>query len=244
MNPDSRQIIHIGINFVISPLPSINPQSRLKLQQSLIESGLDYSKVEFNEKQIVVVRETPTRLEIKVAATDNPQVGQLLILAPHPKRPLISFVQEAVAVVQAFGATWPAGNRRILSIDTTLRELYETTERHAFQEIWEKLLRQSTDRLSPLGRSVSGGGLRFVMPAQQDQPEPTQIEVKVESYLRNARKVYVETQFKWPQPLPPGTPLEPQSRLEQINDYVRENVIPFITGETGDDKPGTSLARS
>lgn len=232
MNPDSRQIIHIGINFVTSPLPSIDPKSRLKFQQSLIEAGLDYGKVEFNEKQIVVVREDPTRLEIKVAATNNPNVGQLLVLAPHPKRPLISFVQEAEAVVQAFNATWPADNRRIVSTDVTLRELYETTERHAFQEIWTKLLGQPTNKLSPLGRPVSGGGLRFVMPPQQGEGEPVQIEIKIESYLRNARKVYVETQFKWPRALPPGAPLEPQRRLEQANEYVRNEVMAFLAGKT------------
>ena len=243
MNPDSRQIIHIGVNFVISPLPSIDPSSRLQFQQALIEAGIDYSKVEFKDKAIVVVRETPTRLEIKVAATKTPNVGQLLILAPHPKRALISFVQEAEAVVQAFDTTWPADNRRVLSSDTTLRELYETSERHAFREIWERLLGQSTDKLAALGRSVSGGGLRFVMPPEQGQPEPFQIEVKVESYLRNARKIYVETQFRWPQPLPPGSPPDPRSRLEQVNDYVRSNVINFLTG-TGQQKEDTGEKRT
>ncbi|MBS1252137.1 MAG: hypothetical protein MAG451_01173 [Anaerolineales bacterium] len=232
MNPDSRQIIHIGINLVISPLPAMDARSRLQFQQSLIESGIDYGKVEFKEKEMVVVREAPTRLEIKVAATNTPNVGQLLILAPHPKRALISFEQEAEAIVQAFNATWPADNRRIVSTDVTLRELYETTERHAFQEIWEKLLGQPIDRLSAFGRSVSGGGLRFVMPPQQGQGEPVQVEVKIESYLRNARKIYVETQLKWPQPLAPGAPLNPRERLEQANEYLQNNVLAFLAGDT------------
>jgi hypothetical protein len=107
--------------------------------------------------------------------------------------------------------------------------LYETSAEHAFQELWEMRLRQPPDSLAVLGRPVLGGGLRFVMPPQPDDPEPVQIEVKIESFLRDTKKIFVETQFAWPSPMSPGAPF-PVNRLEQVNKYIEESVISFITG--------------
>jgi hypothetical protein len=229
MYPDSRQIIHMGINFLMSPMPVIDMQSNLNFQQSLVIHGIDFTKVEFKEREIVVVREMPARLEVKVAAVGPPSVGQLLILAPHPGRDLTLFTKEAEAVVKAFDSTWPAKTRQIISSDATLRDLYETSAEHAFQELWEMRLRQPPDSLAVLGRPVLGGGLRFVMPPQPDDPEPVQIEVKIESFLRDTKKIFVETQFAWPSPMSPGAPF-PVNRLEQVNKYIEESVISFITG--------------
>ncbi|MFQ5794963.1 MAG: hypothetical protein ACE5JP_07935 [Candidatus Bipolaricaulia bacterium] len=232
MHPDSRQIIYMGINFVMSPMPTIDMQSNLNFQQSLVKQGIDFTKAELKEREIVVVREALARLEIKVAAVSPPSIGQLLIVAP--RRDLTLFAKEAQAIVEAFDSTWPAKNRQVISSDATLRDLYETSAEHAFQELWEMHLGQSRAALSALGRPVLGGGLRFVMPPQPDDSEPVQIEVKIESFLRDTRKIYVETQFKWPQPMPPGTPLDPENRLNQVNDYVKSEVISFIVGGSHD----------
>lgn len=230
MYPDSRQIIHMGINFRISPLPTIDVHSNLGFQQALVHHGIDFSRVAFKEQEIVVARDTPTRLEVKIATVAPPSVGQLLILAPHPGRDLMLFTKEVEAIVGAFQATWPAQDRQIISRDATLRELYETSAEHAFRELWEVRLQQPLDSLAVLGRPVSGGGLRLVMPPQPDDPEPVQIEVKIESFLRDAKKIFVETQFTWPSPMRPGQPFDPADRLAQVDRYIEESVVPFITG--------------
>ncbi|MEW6232659.1 MAG: hypothetical protein AB1566_10155 [Chloroflexota bacterium] len=229
MYPESRVIIHMGINFVVSPVPTIDVQSSLKFQQSLVTRGIEFAKVEFKEREIAVVREAPTRLEIKVAAISPSPVGQLLIVAPDPRRVLTLFNKEAEAIVEAFESTWPAKKRQIISSDATLRDLYEASGEHAFQELWETRLRQSPGSLAVLGRPVLGGGLRFVMPPLPDEPEPVQIEVKIESFLRDTKKIYVETQFTWPQPMSPGAPF-PVNRLNQVNEYIEGKIIPLITG--------------
>ncbi len=229
MLPDSRQTIHLGINFVLSPMPTISLQSNIGFQQSLVAHGIEFSRVEFKEREIGVIHEAPTRLEVKVAALGPPSVGQLLILAPGPGHDAELFAREAEAIIQAFDVTWPVKQRQLISCDATLRDLFEASAEHAFQELWEMRLHQLPDALTALGRPVLGGGVRFVMPPQMDDPEPYQIEVKIESFLRDTKKIFVETQFTWPQ-MPSGATFDPIGRLRQIDEYIEDKVIPFIAG--------------
>ena len=232
MYPESRQTIHMGINFIVSSMPVLNEPSKLRFQEFLHRYGIDFTQVKYGDSEIFVGREAPMRLDIKVAAMSPPSLGQLLILAPQPGCDLVLFTKEAEAIVKAFDSTWPAGKRQVISCDATLRDLFETTSEHAFKELWEERLGQSSDVLAVLGRPVLGGGLRFVMPPQPNELEPVQIEVKIESFLRNTRKIYVETQFKWPQPKAPGEPLDPTSRLKQVDEYIETELLSFMTGGT------------
>jgi hypothetical protein len=227
---NSRQTIHMGINFVVARTPTISAQTNLKFQQSLIERGIEFVNVTSLPQEIVVERRAPTPLQIKVKATQPPAIGQLLVLAPQSESGLRLFVKEAEAVIEAFHATWPT-KRQIISTDVTLRDLYESSAEHAFQELWESLLGQPEDSLSILGWSIGGGGLRFVVPPKLDDPEPVEIQLRIESFLRDTKKIWVETVFKWMQPMPPGTPMDPNSRLSQVDKYIEGSVIPFIMRE-------------
>lgn len=230
MYPESRQTVHIGINFIVSSMPALDEKSKLRFQEFLHKRGIDFTQVRFGEREILIGREVPTHLELKVTALGPPAMGQLLIVAPKSGCDSILFAKEAEAIVKAFDSTWPAKKRQIISSDVTFRDLFETTSEHAFQEIWEKRLGQSVDTLAVLGRPVLGGGLRFVMPPQPNEPDPVQIEVKIESFLRNTRKIYVETQFKWPHPTAPGEPLDPTNRLRQVDRYIEDEILAFMTG--------------
>lgn len=230
MFPDSRQPIHLGINYVITPKPRVSVQTSLKFQQSLIEQGIEFVNVKFQEQEIAVERREPTPLVIRVLATESP-IGQLTVIMPGAGSGPGMFIREVEAVVDAFHATWPT-QRQIVGSDVTFRDLYETSAKHAFQELWEELLGQPNDTLKMLGWSIHGGGLRFVVPPKPDDPEPVEIELKIESYLRDSKKIWVHTTFKWIQPMPPGVPLDPRSRLHQVDKYIEENVIPFMMRRT------------
>ncbi len=231
MNPDSRQTIHMGINFVFSPMPVLNPHSYIDFQHSLLTHGIEVSKAQFTEqREIVVVRESPTSLEVKVAPVGPPAIAQLLILAPTPSRELESFAKDAEAVVMAFESTWSEPTRQLIQCDVTLRDLFETSSEHAFQELWEMRLGQPPDSLAALGRPVLGGGLRFVMPSVPGEPEPVTIEVKIESFLRDTKKVFVETQFVWPTAVSAPAQFDPVSRLRKVDDYVEHQVLSFVVG--------------
>lgn len=233
MNPESRQIIHMGINFVVSPPPAIDRQIVLSFLQYLNTHGIDFDRFEIDDdREVAVICETPARLEIKVVTAGAPAVGQLLVVSPQPSGVLEMFVRQVEATIQAFDSTWPAKRRQLISCDATIRDLYETSEEHAFMELWESRLGQSSETLAILDGPVLGGGLRFVIPPQDDTG-PLR-EIKIESFLRNTKKIFVETQFKWTQPTSPGEPLEARNRLEQIDAYIKEKVVAFILGRAED----------
>lgn len=230
MKTQSRVIVHAGINFISIPAPLIVPQTLLAFQQAVMTHGLEYSRVESPKNIISIIRDIPYPLQITVS-TNESQVGQLLIVTPQPKGSLDLFIQEAEAAVQAYESVWVAQNRQIVHADATIRQLYETTSQHAFQELWESRLGQSSQALSAFGRPIRGGGLRFVMdPIAEDLP--AQIEVKIESFLLDTTKIFVETQFTWPAvPSNPQSPFNVRERIKKMNDYIEANVQPFISGE-------------
>jgi hypothetical protein len=230
VNPDSRQTIHVGINFVFLPIPTIDPRISLRFQEALLSVGIDGSRADLKPQEITIVREPRPRLEIKVGAVIGSPLGQLLIVSPGPSTELDLFTKDAHAVIAAFSATWPVENRQVIRSDVTIRDLYEATGEHAFKELWEVRLQQAETSLARLGRPVLGGGLRLVMPPVPSEQEPTQIEVKIESFLRDTKKMFVETQFTWPQPSPVGAPLDPTPKLKAVDEYVENQVESFILG--------------
>jgi hypothetical protein len=230
MKPHSRQIIHMGINFITIPAPQVSHQSALAFQQAVISAGLDFTTAEHRDNIIVLTRQSPSMLQMTVAMLDA-QVGQLLVVAPNPKVSLDLFADEALAVADAFAAVWPAPNRQVIKSDVTIRELHETTAPHAFQELWEKTLGQPADTLAAFGRPVKGGGLRLVMDPLAGEESPVVIELKIESFLRDTSKIFVETQFAWPQPSQPGAELDVKEKLAAVDRFSREDVYQFMSGE-------------
>ncbi|MCL7452448.1 MAG: hypothetical protein M8467_05310 [Anaerolineae bacterium] len=226
----TRQQIHMGINYLFSPIPVINRHSLLRFQQNLVNQGIDFGTASLSEPELTVIRDRPNRLEIKIAALGQPPLAQFLVVSPQVGCDVAMFRRDVEAVLRAFESTWESPRRQVISCDATFRDLYETSAEHAFQEIWEVQLGQPAEALMVFGRPVLGGGLRFVMPPQQDDPEPVTIEVKIESYLRDTKKLIIETQFTWPSPSQPGMPFEPASRLRQVDDYVETQVTEFLMG--------------
>ena len=229
MKTQSRVIIHVGINFISAPAPLISQQTLLLFQQAVMAHGLEYNRVETAKNAISLFRESPSPLQVLVASNEA-QMGQLLITAPQPKGSLNLFINEAEAAIQAYETVWQAANRQLVHVDSTIRQLYETTSQHAFQELWESRLGQSSQALSVFGRPIRGGGLRFVMDPV-DEELPAQIEVKVESFLADTTKIFVEMQFTWPVPAVAQSSFNVKERIDAMNSYIEAHVQPFISGE-------------
>jgi len=229
MKTQSRVIIHAGINFMSAPAPLISQQTLLLFQQAVMTQGLEYQRVETAKNTISLFRESPSPLQILVASNEA-QMGQLLITAPQPKGPLDLFIKEAEAAIQAYESVWQAPNRQLIHVDSTIRQLYETTSPHAFQELWESRLGQSSQALSVFGRPIRGGGLRFVMDPVAEEL-PAQIEVKIESFLADTTKIFVEMQFTWPVPAIAQASFSVKERIEAMNNYIETHVQPFLSGE-------------
>jgi hypothetical protein len=229
----SEQLIHIGISFLTLPGISITNLTSLKFQQALNENGLDFNKFEKSpdNKVISIFRESPSPLQIIVDTRQTPP-AQLTIIAPNPKTTKELFCDEVDAVISAYDKTWPAEKRQVIHTDGVVRELLEASGDviHAFQELWELRLKQPIDSLKIFGQPVRGGGLRFVLDPIPNNPDPVQIEVKIESYLQDTKKIFVETIFNW---FSQGT-IDPRKRITYMDDYLKERVYKFILGETED----------
>ena len=217
---------------MVVPPPVISATTRLAFQKAIMDNGLEFSKLENQKNNITLIRDNPAPLQITVGSQEM-QIGQFLVIAPSG--PLQQFIDESEAAIKALEAVWPVPSRQIIKVDATIRQLYETTSPHAFQELWETRLGQSSQSLAAFGRPVRGGGLRFVMDPIKEEL-PVQIEVKIESFLNDTTKIFVEIQFNWPLPAPPGTPFDARSRLNRLNEYVEKEVSAFLTGGKSDSK--------
>lgn len=233
MRFESRKFIHMGINYIFPTVPVIDKRHLIDFQSSLVDRGIEYTSATEKEHQIEVVRQPQAPLQVTVAALQPQPLGQLLVLAsPARERRLQDFIADAESVVDAFEATWPATRRELIKCDAALRVLYQTDAGHAFQELWEQWLGQPPLSPETFGRPVLGGGLRFVVPEAEDELDLPQIEIKIESYLRNARLIFVETQFVWPQPKLQGTGFDVASRMQLLNNYERQQVQGFVRERT------------
>ncbi len=228
MIPDSRQTIYIGINFVLTPAPPVDAQTNLRFQQSLTERGIDYGTVTLQGDYLVIQRPAPDPVLVRVGAARRGPVGQWMVVHPGPAADLELFIREVEAIGEAFVNTWGA-NHQIITSDVTLRDLFESSSETAFQELWEDIVGQPAGNLDQLGGDVRGGGLRLVVAPENQAGEPTEIQVRVESFLKDRKKLWVETIFKWTRPGPLKDALQPRQALSRVSDYVDSSVVEFLT---------------
>lgn len=177
---------------------------------------------------IALIRQGPP-LHVTVGLV-GPGIGQLLIAAPQPNRALVSFIEDAEMVVQAYRRVWP-GPIQLVRRDCTLRYLYAVREGHAMQFLWERRLHQTESALSALGRPVLGGGLRLVMPARPNVADDASVEVKIESFLPDSRQLFLETQFVWESLAPPGTEPDPRPLIEAVDAFNDGALTAFVSGD-------------
>ena len=139
MRSDTKQGFHFGTNFLFAPAAGYEPAALLQFQQSLAQtSTLVFDQTQRTPTGMALVRQGPP-LHVTIGLV-GPGIGQLLIAAPQPARPLISFIEDAEMIVNAYRGVWP-GPLQIVRRDCTLRYLYAVREGHATEFLWEKRLR-------------------------------------------------------------------------------------------------------
>jgi hypothetical protein len=226
----SRKNIHVGINYILAPIPSIDRSSALKFQSQLEGDKIDITNVSYLSNQISMIRQNPgSSLEIKLLNV-GPQVVQLVILLSQPEYSIELIEEEVDRIVTIFNNVWPTNGKQLIACDTTIRTLFDSTSNHAFQEIWENRLNQKKEELSILGRPIQGGGLRFVLPPSDPRdPNDYIIEIKIESFLPDPRKIYVESQFIWKIPSVLKTHISGSDKIELVEKFINDNIIQYIT---------------
>jgi hypothetical protein len=230
LNRDSRQSIYFGVAYVLaSPWPS-DAIERLQFQKTLAEKKFDFPQTYAGSHDFTLVRTEPSALQIKTASL-GPQVSSISISSERPVYSLELFGKEADAVCDSYRQIWLKKGCHILRCDATIRHLYSCKD-HAFKYLWEQRLGQNPADFHYLGdRPVLGGGLRLVIPPLKNTgQEPVQIDIKIESFLRESKKMFIETVFGWPQPraLPPDAKFDPQIRLTTAYEYAVSKVLDFV----------------
>ena len=218
-----KKIIHTGVNYIFAPLPLFDKAQSLQFQAKLEEQKVEITVANYNVAQINLLRQGTSPLEIKLM---NPgqNLGQLLIIVPEPSYSLELLEEEIERILLAFQEVWPLEGKQILSSDITFRILADSIREHAFQEIWESLLGQKPEKLSVLGKQVQGGGLRLVLNNQEPrQNEEPIVEVRIESFLNDPKKVFMETQFIWKKPESIHQSID-TSRIHRVEEFLEEKI--------------------
>jgi hypothetical protein len=231
VRPDTRRTIHLGVNFLVAPFQALDPQRFFLLQQRLADERIEISQANRAGNQFQLARLTTPQLQIQIGQT-APNTGQLLIVSSvEPGNPAVQagivdsvFKEEAAAVVDVFRDVWPE-TQQVLMRDAAIRMLFDCGGIHAFKYLWEKRLKQPEQALKGFGRTIHGGGIRLVFPPTQEHETVT--DVKVESFLADPSKLYMEAVIQWENQKPelgdalldPGPMVE---ELEQVSDMLVE----------------------
>ena len=232
----SRKNIHVGINYILAPISNFDKANSLLFQSQLEEFKIEISNVSYSPNQISLFRQNQgSSFEIKLLNV-APQVIQLVILLSQPESSIELVEEEVERIIQAFTSVWPTNGKQLVGCDATIRTLFDSTSNHAFQDLWEKRLNHKKDELSILGRPIQGGGIRFVLPPNTKDSDDPIIEVKIESFLSDPSKICVESQFIWKIPCVLKTHISAIDKINSVETYISENIIPYIAGEYNDNR--------
>lgn len=229
LNLASRQSIFFSVSYIIASQWPSDAMKRLDFQRKLAQKQLDFPQTRTGVNDFTLARVEPSALLVKSASL-GPNVSSISVSSERPAYSLELFAKEAEAVCDAYRQTFLQQQCQILKCSAAVRHLYSCRD-HAFKYLWEDRLSQNPQDFHRLGeRPVLGGGLRLVMPPVKDDAEPVQIEIKVESYFREANKMFIETLFVWPKPrlLTPDEKFDPQLRLENVEEYAVTRVCDFV----------------
>ena len=231
LNRDSRTSVHFMISYVLAGGLTVEQSRAVDFQKALLDNGLEFTQTNIRPKSFTLLRQEPSNLQIKLDSA-APQVRSIQIIANNPSCDLAMFGRDAMAATDAYRQIWPAEQYQIIRSTARVHHLYSSRE-HAFKYLWETRLRQSPEDFKRLGpRPVAGGGIRLMIPPHAvGDEEPRSIEIRIESFLREQRKLLVETAFVWPRPraLSKDDNFDTIQRLEALENYAANEVWNFLS---------------
>jgi hypothetical protein len=230
INRETRQSIHFSVGYIVAIEWPFDAIKRLDFQRALAENQLDFPQTAVGPHDFSLVRAEPSPLQVKVASL-GPGVSRISVSSEGLAPILDLFTKEAEIICNTYKRIFLHQQDvcQVIQSNAKIRHLYSSPE-HAFQYLWEERLGQSPQDFHYLGkRPVLGGGLRLFMPPIPE-PEPVQIEVKIESFLRESQKMFIETFFVWPKPClwPRDKRLDPEMRLTKVEKYAINEVWNFL----------------
>ncbi|MBE0537022.1 MAG: hypothetical protein IH624_15265 [Phycisphaerae bacterium] len=231
LNRESRTSVHFMVSYMLAGAPAFEQSRAVDFQKALLDNGLEFTQTNIRPRNFMLLRQDPSNLQVKLDSP-GPQITGLHTIANNPTYDIDMFARDALAVTDAYRQTWPAPHYQIIRATAKVSHLYSSQE-HAFKYLWETRLGQSPEDFKRLGpRPVAGGGLRLMIPPHAVAgEEPRSIEIRIESFLREPRKLLVETTFAWPQPkvLAKDDAFDIPQRLESLETYAVNEVWTFVS---------------
>jgi len=233
LNPETRTSVYYGITFVLARGWIAEKSKTVEFQKSLIDNGLDFSQTNIRGNSFVLTRSGPANLTLKLESAAQ-QVSSIHIASQNSQGDLEMFIQEAEGVVRAYQESWPAQQYQLIRSVAKIQHLYSSQD-HSFKYLWEQRLGQSPKDFESFGkRPVAGGGIRLILPPYADEgKEPNSIEIRIESFMQEPRKILVETASVWPKPvvIKSGDNFNCAGILRAVQEYATDQVWTFLTQE-------------
>lgn len=228
LDPKTCQTIYAGVNYVFAPAPALSSnEAFLQFQSALARHGLSFDRAGRGEAEWSLNRfKPPLNVLAKVPEPRGP-IGQVMVTSEWIEQGLDALSDETSTVYDAVFEVWP-GPKQVVARDATIRQLYDAGGIPAFTYLWEHRLGQQGGQLAFLSRPVSGGGIRLFLPPEPTASDPIQGEVKIESFLRDPRKLFVEVTLAWPKPEPPTDRFEPRRILSEVESFANSDVREFL----------------
>jgi hypothetical protein len=227
LDPKTCQTIYAGVNYVFAPAPPLGNEVFLQFQSALAKHGLSFDRAKRADGEWTLTRDKPPLNLLAKIPEPRVPIGQVMVTSEWLEHGLDALTDETSTVYDAVFEVWP-GAKQVVSRDATVRQLYDAGGMPAFTYLWERRLGQQGGQLAFLGRPVSGGGLRLVLPPDPSAADPVQGEVKIESFLRDPRKLFVEVTLAWPKPEPPTDRFEPRQLLREVESFATSDVREFL----------------
>lgn len=234
----SRQTVQFTVGFLIGPALELDEQRTAAFRARLEEEGIRFEHAEHGDSTLVLARDTPSSLQVQIVSgqvgggSEPVPVTQIMVATVIGQdvqaAPAGEFADAAHEVTDAAREVWPE-MEYVLGWNTGVRTLFASSTEHSFQYLWEQRLGQDTQELSVFGRPILGGGLRLMFPPGQGEGEQYQAEVRVESFLEDVRRLYVEVNLANGAPEPINA-LNPTVLIQGTESFLNDRVIPFLLG--------------
>ena len=234
----SRQTVQFTVGFLIGPALELDEERIAAFRARLEEEDIRFEHAEHADSTLVLARNAPSSLQVQIASgqvgggAEPVPVTQIVIATAIGQDVAVAavadFADAAHEVTDVARDVWPE-MEYVLGWNTGIRSLFASSTEHSFQYLWEQRLGQDTQELSVFGRPILGGGLRLMFPPGQAEGEHYQAEVRVESFLEDVRRLYVEVNLASGTPEPINA-LNPTVLIQGTESFLNDRVIPFLMG--------------
>lgn len=136
------------------------------------------------------------------------------------------FGKKVVAVLQA---ALPALQIPVLLVQQNTVRITATPNsfRSASEFLARSVFNIQPDNLQPLGRPTHVLGFRLLFPPSKAHPENS--NVRIESYMRDPKALYIENVATFKAPIQPNDLSAVEKNLESASEFLQTNVVGFLS---------------